>query len=235
MTFRNLAIVSVTLILAACASIPKEVVTLSQTLGSDLKILHNSHVNTVDIYFDKMKEEINSFVDEKYAPFVIHYVLKSELAEYKSGKTSLFGTIELAGQKEGQKEANDAINVMLEFQEAARIQIESKREELLSPLEEQEAEILNAVNQSYENAIYANSSITAYLQSIRKLKEGQQLALSKIGLEGADVRITDSLVKLSTEIGKVSQAAKKIDIQSDDAYQQLEKVSNQIKEITGKK
>tara|TARA_R110002050_G_scaffold113401_1_gene228112 strand:- start:8897 stop:9652 length:756 start_codon:yes stop_codon:yes gene_type:complete len=235
MKIQNVIIASALLILSACASIPKEVVTLSQTLGDDLKVLHNSHVNAVHIYFVKMKDEINSLVDETYAPFVIHYVLKSELASYQEGEASLYGTIELAGKKEGQKEANDAINVMMEFQEAARTQIESKRNDLLSPLKNQETEILKAVNQSYENAIYANSSITAYLQSIRKLKEGQQLALSKIGLEGADIRITDSLLKLSTEIGEVTRAAKKIDIQSDDAFQQLEKVSNQIKEITSKK
>jgi len=211
------------------------VVTLSQTLGKDIKVLHNSHINTVEVYFGKIKYDINSFIDEKYAPFIIHYVLKSELVNYKQGKTSLFGTIEIAGQKEGQKEANDALTVMVDFQEAARKQIESKREELLSPILKQESEITNAVNQSYENVQYANSSITAYLQSIRKVKEAQQQALSMVGLEGSDSLVTNSLVKLSEQIEKAVKSGKEIDIKSDDAYKQLEKVTNQIKEITTKK
>lgn len=235
MKIRNLGAILALFIFTACASIPKEVITLSQTLGSDLKILHNSNINTVQIYFGKIKNDINSFVDEKYAPFIIHYVLKLELANYKLGKTSLYGTIEIAGQKEGQAEADEALKVMLDFQEAARKQIESKREELLSPILKQESEILNTVNQLYENAIYANSSITAYLQSIKKVRDAQQQALSMVGLEGTDTQITSSLVQLSDQIEKAVKTGKEIDIKSDDAYKQFENVSNQIKEITNKK
>lgn len=235
MKIRNLITVLTLVIFSACASIPKEIVTLSQTLGNDLKVLHNSHMSTVQIYFGKIKYDINSFIDEKYAPFIIHYALKSELANYKQGKTSLYGTIEVAGQKEGQKEANDALTVMMDFQEAARKQIESKREELLSPILKQEAEIKEAVNRSYENVQYANSSITAYLQSIRKVKEAQQQALSMVGLGSADTLVTKSLVKLSEQVESAVKTGKEIDIQSDDAYKQLEKVANQIKEITNKK
>lgn len=236
MTFRNLFLVGAMLMFSACASIPSEVVTLSQTIGNDMKILNRSHLDAVKIYFTKMEDDINRFVDEKYAPFVIHHVLKSELAEYKSGnKTSLYGIIELAGQKEGVEETSDAVAVMQEFHEAARLQIEGRRNELLSPLESQKIEILKAVNRSYENVIDANTTITVYLQSIRKIKETQQLALSKIGLDGADAKITESLVKLSSEIDKAMEAANKIDIKSDDAFQQLEKVSEKIKELTNKK
>ena len=235
MKTRNLGTFLILLILTGCASIHKEVITLSQTLGNDLKVLHNSHLNAVQVYFGKIKYDINSFIDEKYAPFVIHYALKSELANYKQGKTSLYGTIEIAGQKEGQKEANDALTMMMDFQEAAHKQIEFKREELLSPILKQEAEIKEAVNRSYENAQYANSSITAYLQSIRKVKEAQQQALSMVGLEGSDTLVTKSLIKLSEQVEKAVKIGKEIDIQSDDAYKQLEKVANQIREITYKK
>jgi hypothetical protein len=235
MKIRNLGTFLILLILTGCASIPKEVVTLSQTLGNDLKILHNSHMSMVQIYFGKIKYDINSFIDEKYAPFIIHYALKSELANYKQGKTSLYGTIEIAGQKEGQKEANDALAVMMDFQEAARKQIDYKRDELLSPILKQETEIKEAVNRSYDNVQYANSSITAYLQSIRKVKEAQQQALSMLGFEGSDTLVTKSLIKLSEQVEKAVRTGKEIDIQSDDAYKQIEKVANQIKEITNKK
>lgn len=215
----------------SCVSIPKETITLSQTLGSDLKVLHNAHRNIIEIHFNKIEEDINSFVNDVYAPFIIHHVLKSELTNYKAGKPSLYGTIELAGKQEGKAESENALNEMTDFQDAARKQIESKRNELLSPILKQKAEIVSAVNGSYEHAIYANSTITAYLQSLQKVKATQQEALSLIGIEGADALITNSLVKVSEQVNDAIVQGKKIDPLSDDAYNQLEKVSKQIKEI----
>ena len=219
----------------ACVTIPKETVTLSQTLGNDLVILHKANRNIIDIHFKKINNDINSFINDVYAPFVIHYALESELKNFKAGNPSLYLTIEIAGQKEGKIESENALKEMTDFQDAARRKIESKRNELLTPILKQQEEIVLAVNQSYEHAIYANSTVTAYLQSIRKVKGAQQEALSMLGLAGADTLITNSLVKVSEQVENAVNAGKKIDVQSDDAYNQLEKISNQIKAITNKK
>jgi len=231
----NLGAIVLIFLLSACTSIPKETVLLSQTLGNDLKILHKSHCDIIDIHFINIESDINSFVDEVYAPFVIHYALKSQFQDYKEGKSGLYSIIEIAGKHEGKKEAKDAIDVMQEFQEAARKDIERQRDELLLPIKMQHSEIIKSINQSYENISYANTTITTYLQSLRKLKGTQQEVLAKIGLDGADTLITNSLLKLSEQVEKVVKAGRKIDIQSDDAYKELEKISNQIKEITNKK
>ena len=90
---------------SACVAIPKETATLSQTLGTDLKVLHNTHRNMVTLYFEKIKNEINSFVNDVYSPFIINYVLKSDLKNYQEGNPSLFGAIEIAGKKEGKEES----------------------------------------------------------------------------------------------------------------------------------
>lgn len=234
MKIKSIGILIAISILSACVSIPKETVTLSQTLGSDLHVLHNSHRNIIEIYYKKIKDDINYFVDDIYAPFVIHYALKSELDRYKKGEPSLYGIIKIAGQEEGKKGSEDALNEMLDFQISARKQIESKRNELLSPIIKQEAEIILTINQAYEHAIYANSTITGYLQSIRKVKETQQEALSIIGLAGADTMVTNDLVKLSELVNQAVEKGKEIDIKSDDAYNQLEAITNKIKQLTNK-
>ena len=59
---------------------------------------------------------------------------------------------------------------MLEFLEAANQQTAAKRNELLSPILNQEKEILTAIDQSYQNLINANATLTAYLVSVRKVK-----------------------------------------------------------------
>lgn len=83
----------------SCASIPKETVTLSKTIGSDLQILHDSHRNMVQLYYNGIKLNINTFIDDVYAPFIIHHVLEVELNKHKRGESSIYGIIENAGKK----------------------------------------------------------------------------------------------------------------------------------------
>lgn len=227
-----IAVLTLFSILSACVTIPRETVTLSQTLGSDLVILHQSHRNMVDIHFNKIEGDVNAFVDDVYAPYIIHFVLKREMQKFKSGSSSLFGSIEKAGTDDNLQATEDAISVMKDFQEAARVQIEKKRTELMSPLLKQASEITKAIDQSYENAIYANSTVTGYLKSVRKVKEAQREALSMVGLSGADTLITNTLVEVSDRVSKAVLLGKKIDVMSDDAKNQLDEISKQIKEIT---
>lgn len=221
-------------ILTSCVSIPKETVSLSKVLGSDLVVLHNSHRGVIELYYEKIKDDINVFIDEVYSPFVIHYVLKIELEKYKKGEPSLYTSIENAGKIGGKAETDEALTTMLEFQEAANVQIQSKRNELLNPIIKQEKEIINNINKSYENAIYANSTITSYLTSVRKLKESQQEALSIVGLEGTDTLVISSLVKVSELVKDAVAKGKEIDIKSDEAYSKMEEISTQIKTLTNK-
>jgi hypothetical protein len=231
-TFSILIILSFTIL--SCVSIPKQTVILSKTLGNDLEVLHNSHRNMANIYFEEIKNNINTFVDEVYSPFVIHYVLKAELKKSKNGNESLYSAIEQAGKTGGKKEIDEALNVMQEFQEAALAQIKFKRNELLAPILIQEREVLGSINQSYENAVYANATVTGYLESVRKVKEAQKEALALVGLKDADVKMISTLLKISHGVNDAIEIGKKIDLESDDAYEQLEKVSNQIKNLTTK-
>jgi len=223
------------LALCSCASIPKETVELSKAIGEDLAVLQNSHQMMVELYYDKIINDINEFIDEVYSPFIIHYVLKSELSKYKNGEQSLYGTIETAGITGGKDEAENALSMMTEFIEDANYQIEKKRDELLNPILKQKKEIIGAINKSYENAIYANSTITGYLESIRKVKESQQEALSIIGLKGKDEELNETLLKASEIINSALTESKKIDVKSEDALKKLEEISGQIKSITNKK
>lgn len=231
---KTIGILSVLFLFSSCVTIPRETILLSQTLGNDLQVLHNSHRNMTGIHFKKIKDDINSFVDDVYAPFIINYVLKDELIKYKEGEPSIYGTLEIAGKKEGKEESEKALNEMFDFQDAARRQIELKRDELISPIAQQESEIILAINQSYENAIYANSTITAYLLSVSKVKKAQEEALSMVGLAGVDSLINNSLVKISNQVDKAVKKGKEIDIRSEDALKQIEEVLNEIKDFINK-
>lgn len=222
------------LLLASCASIPKETILLSKMIGTDLQTLHSSHRNTVQLYYNSISTNIETFINDVYAPFIINNVLESELAKQKAGEVSMYSIIGNVGKINSENETEEALNIMLEFQEAAYSQISFKREELLSPILKQEIEILNSIDQSYQNTINANASITAYLTSLYKLKESQNEALSFIGLKGLDVAVTDRLVKLSELVDMTVKKGEQIDIKSDSANQQINDIVNKIKGLTNK-
>ncbi|MCL3781156.1 hypothetical protein EMN47_12270 [Prolixibacteraceae bacterium JC049] len=221
--------------ISSCVSIPKETVILSQTLGNDLSELRSAHIQMIEIHYSKVKDEINSFIDDVYTPFIIHYVLNLELKKHKEGQSSIYGTLEVAGSIADKKESREVLKEMSDFLRAAHHQIKLKRKELLEPIILQENQILKAVNQSYSNAIDANTTLTAYLQSIKKVKGAQKEVLSKIGLEGADEILTESIIKLSEGVNKAVSQGKKIDIESDNAFQKVNEVSEKIKKIINKK
>lgn len=220
------------LLLGACASIPNETMQLSRLMGKDLVILHNAHRSMVELYYDKIVYDINLFIDETYSPFVIHYVLKIELNKYQNGEESIYGTIEQAGKTGGKAETDNALRIMSEFVGDARKQIEKKRNELLYPIISQRREIISSINKSYENLIYANSTITGYLESIKKVKESQQEALNLLGLQGKDEELNEALLQISEMVNSAVQKGKEIDIKSEDALEKIEDVMNQLKKIT---
>ena len=223
------------LLMSSCASIPKETVTLSKTIGNDLQALHDSHCTTIKLYYDKIEDNINSFIRDTYSPYIIHNALKSELDKYKKGESSLYGIIENAGKSSNKEDTEEALNIMLEFTEAANQQISAKKNELLIPVLKQENEILAAIDRSYRNTIYANATLTAFLESARKVKESQSEALSIVGLEGLDNTVTDKLVELSGFIDSAIEKGSAIDVKSDNARHQIEEIINKVKELTNKK
>ena len=209
MKLKILAIATVILVLCSCASIPKETVVLSQALGKDLKELHNSHRNMVQLYYRKIKDNINEFIDEVYSPYIINNMLNAELQGYKRGEPSLYKAIEDGGKLATPQTTQEAMDYMQDFLEIVKSQTTEKREGLLSPIEKQERELLNKINQSYENVLLANTSITNYLKSIRKLKETQQEVLSMVGLSGADTTFINTLMNVSEKVNNAVKLGKK--------------------------
>src|SRR5882762_6145050 len=94
---------------AGCAVVPKQTVSLSKAIGDDLQVLHTTHRNIIQIHFNKITNDINSFVDDVYAPFIIHFVLDADMKNYKSNNSSLFGSVEAVARKQGKIEADSAL------------------------------------------------------------------------------------------------------------------------------
>jgi len=80
--------------------------------------------------------------------------------------------------------------------------VESMRMELLNPINNQEREVLDSINRSYQEIHYANSIVTGHLSSIVKVHETQAELLESIGVK-RDLRTTIGK-SLSTASEKIS-------------------------------
>ena len=205
--------------LNSCVAIPKETVQLSKAIGEDLKTLQSSHISVVNLFYTEITLNINSFIADVYAPYIIHYVLKKEQENYNDQKQSIFGAIENSGKDTaGKVETDEAYNEITDFLTSANTHIKKKRAELLNPIQKQQDAIIREINTSYQNTVYANSAITNYLESTLKVKESQKQVLSIVGLKGKDKELNNTLLKVSDFTKLILAEGKEIDIKSDTAF-----------------
>ncbi|MGK0421728.1 MAG: vacuolar-type H+-ATPase catalytic subunit A/Vma1 [Polaribacter sp.] len=236
MKSRIVIILAIVCLLNSCVSVPKETVQLSRVIGTDLTVLQNSHTTMVELFYTEIINNINAFIEEVYAPFIINYVLKGELKNYKNNiSPSIFGVIsKAASDGAGKAETGEVLVEMSHFLKAANTRIEKKRNELLDPIQKQKDAMLRNINTSYDNTRRANSSVTNYLQSVLSLKESQREVLSIVGLKGMDEALNNTLLKASDVTKSLLIEGKEIDIESDDALDKIKKIAAKIKSITNK-
>ncbi|MDR6300655.1 hypothetical protein [Mesonia maritima] len=232
MKFSQIILIATIFIISSCSSVPKETVTLSRTIGNDLRELEQSHTNSVNILFAKINEDIDTFIDEVYAPYIINYVLKDEYSSYQDGEESIYTSMINAANTNNKETSDKVLDDMSQFLIAAKNQIESKRKELQLPINTQRTKVINSITNSYQNVIYANSTITGHLESIRKVKEAQDEAAAMLGVENANEKVNEQLLDISDKVSGAVLNAKEIDLKSDEAYNKLEKVIDKIKELT---
>jgi len=178
----------------------------------------------VKVVYDRMRADVNRFVDDEYAPFQIRFVMKDEVRKRGSSdsnekKTSLLLLIDAAFQEGADPRLQDlAISAMSIFGKKIRADVESMRAELIQPLDDQEARLLGAIDRSYNQIHYANSIVTGHLSSVAKVHQVQNEMLEAIGVD-ADLReeIGTKLANTSEKVGHLVDDAEKASKTLEDA------------------
>lgn len=197
--------------LLGCASVPKQSVELSATIGRDISKVHEAHKELAILLFSRMKQDVNDFVDSRYVPFLINRQLTTDRQEFSEGdKLTLFGFLEAAiNFPDSIMAQTNAIGAMQIVVEEINDSVEAFRNELLSPLLAQEKQVLDAIDQSYYNIHYANSIVTGHLSSIIKVHDAQEEVLGQFGASDLRGRIGTGLVDFSEKLQDVIVKAKK--------------------------
>jgi hypothetical protein len=240
MMLRILLIVALIIAITGCAQVPRESVELSATIGRDIAVAHKAHAQLASLLFDKMKHDVNRFVDSVYVPYQIRSVMErqkqlADSTDPKERQKSLLIGINVAFKPGASEELQaDVLKGMHEVVMAIHRDVEKKRRELLDPLKKQEKSVLGSINRSYQQIHYANSIVTGHLSSIVKVHEAQSDLLAEFGVE-RDLRkeIGETLSAVSSKITLIVDSAESVDKKMDEIEKSTNSLLTTITELDG--
>jgi hypothetical protein len=208
---RSVLILSIVLFIISCAQVPKESVELSATVGRDMVEMEKAHIAIVNIYYDRLFNDINEFVDNVYMPFQIQQTLGDATL-----REEIMSAIEAAGKPDptGEKQKS-VIEILGIFLEEIQREVESYRRTKLMPVEQQQATLLANIEESYDRIHYANSIVTGHLASVVKVHDTQNEILAKVDLEDMRSEIGLKTVDISDDITQLTAKAKQKSVKLD--------------------
>ena len=194
-----LIIFSLSVLLIGCPTVPKESVELSYTIGNDLEQIHQSYKLLIQRYFDSLRREINRAIDQVFIPAYINDFVKTG------------GLIQAA-----QTQRSD----LVEFWARTAVEtLDKERRDRLAPINEAERDLLKSVNEAFDRAVRANATITAHLNSIRKVKEVQDEVLESLKLKDLRDQVNNALAEASNKAESITK-------QINDATEELKEISD---------
>lgn len=210
------AILLTALTLSGCASIPPEAPELSVQLGTRISSLEAAHVRLLQEFFLEKVRRVDDFVQEAWVPI---------FAQEFFGDPKIDAVWKQVVQSQDPK---DRIRFITLVGPRLQEKINSKRIELIQPLNELEATIKNKLKSEYDQARAINNTLTAFLQSASKVEENRKRYLDMIGITDKDV---DKFVNETDQaVSELVDAARSIEDRAKDA----EKYREKIKEILNK-
>jgi len=235
MTLRFLAFIVMVSLIVGCAQVPQSSVKLSNSIADDVVSMQKAHKGFINYYYDRLEQQANDLIDNKYRPSLIRRVIEQDAAKFRDpGKKnqSLFNAIQEAfvdNQNLSQSDLaiaqSNAMAGMKIFYTKIDKKVELERKKLLDPLRQQRQELLGNVDANYTNIIKKNAAITALLNSVIEVHETQQQLFSMAGVE-ENVR-----EEVGNELSILADKVEEIQGKVDDRTAQVEDVENAINEF----
>jgi len=195
-----------------CATVPKEVVELSYRMGEDMSALQESYSTLVHQHFEALRKERVRYLDEEWIPAY----LKAWIADGRLRDVAK-GSVVWSEEKNdfvppvpGKEEVGLLTTIGFWSQVAVK-EIESKKSELLAPLNSQERQLSLWVNDAFSRLYRGNAAITAHLNSLRKVQEVQDNMLAALNLKDVRDKINNALATASDKAQQGLDEVRKAD------------------------
>lgn len=156
------------LLLSSCAKVPQESVQLSAELGTMIGSARRAHLELVHQYINERRTRVQEFVTNVWMPtFMRRFVSTSGVLDSLSSAP----TPEHQGR------------LMLQFAEAATVEISRVRDSKMRALDEVERLLADEVGIHYDEMRVVNQALTAHLQSAADVTEIREDLASRFGLD----------------------------------------------------
>lgn len=205
-----------------CASVPKEVVELSYWTGEDLASLYESYDKLIHEFYNKMRDERVAYLDDTWYPrFLQNWIENGELVAIAKGEKIWSDEEERLITTPPGTDPQETLRTLGDWVNFALYAYEDKEVTLLASLNEGEAALRQEVEKAFRQIMRANATITAHLNSIRKVQQVQDEALEALHIKDIRDRINDILVKASDEAARGLEEIRQLDEKKDDLTEQI--------------
>ena len=202
MFYKYMKIFFITIFFVGCTSIPPEAPQLSQELGKKISSIESANIKLLNKFFDQKRAEVHRFINEEWIPVFANKMFSNPKIE------RVWNTIVRENNKE------DRLKFLIKLGPKLLKEIDNKRVELLTPLNELERTIEKNIRAEYSQARAMNNSISSFLVSVVDVKKNKERYLNMVGITndkiGKVIDQTDDIVNtLLSKAGDIQDKVKK--------------------------
>ena len=229
-----------------CATAPVKTVELSEITEQQALSLHNSHIKFVQLFYEKLRNEVNIFLENQWIPEFLSLAVVNEDFRKELDKAYYFGVLNISDIKVTIKdqpipdkysknvesrieevlksERKYLAEVMIAFTKETQFQINKKRKELIDPVNKQERMVINEINAAFFEMQSGQAAIKAYLASEVELKAKQDLILKQLGALKKRNQIMDKILKANDDFSVILENKEK----AEDAFSEISSLFKEL-------
>lgn len=132
----SISILLIVFSVGGCATVPKEIVELSYTIGQDMNSLHSSYLTLVQDHFQNLRTQTMTYLNNRWIPNYLNDFIKSGELIHLAQDTNPVNVFEGVST----------------WVEVAIEEIENKKVQLLSPIDKDEKELLVSVDDAFSRS-----------------------------------------------------------------------------------
>ena len=201
--FVKFLVFALIILYAGCTTIPPETPDLSAELGNRIAAIESANMTLLDRYFSQKRIEIDKFIEEEWVPI---------FAEAVFSNPKIAQAWETVVREDNKKQR---LMFLIKLGSKLQEKINSKRIELIQPLDELERHIEQKLRNEFSQARAINNSITSFLQSATKVTENRDRYLERLGI--TDEKIKKVIDKTDDAISGLLEKTKNLPEKIDSA------------------
>lgn len=201
----------------ACVTLPKEAPELSMQLGNRISAIEEAHFTLLHKYFNDKRSKVDEFIMQEWVPEFTRQVTSDPNIE------RVWAEIVRTGNK------NDRQEFLVRLGPKLQLKINSKRLELIKPLDDAERLLERTLHEEYQQARAINNSLTSFLVSAAKVDESRRRYMEMAGV--TDQKMSMVIDKIDSGVGTLVNTAQNVADKEENTRKYLDQIKSVIETV----